>query len=85
MYSSYFTVIKKQQSCKIYVYPEGLKSSNRKYEISVDTMMDTEVANPLRMLSAYLITMAMTKPPKACKQRKVHRSTLRACEHSDMT
>lgn len=51
------------------VYPVGLKSSNRKYEMSVDTMMDREVANPLRMLSAYLMTTAMTNPPTACRQR----------------
>lgn len=51
------------------VYPVGLKSFNRKYEMSVDTMMDTEVANPLRMLSAYLMTAAMTNPPRACRQR----------------
>ena len=51
------------------VYPVGLKSSNRKYEMTADVMMDTEVANPLRMLSAYLMTTATTNPPRACRHR----------------
>lgn len=63
-----------------FVYLVGLKSSNRKYEMSVDKMMDREVANPLRMLSAYLMTTAMTKPPKACRQRK--QCLKPPCEHS---
>lgn len=49
--------------------------------MSADTMMDSEVANPLRMLSAYLMTTAMTSPPTACRQentlalRQTHNTT----------
>ena len=32
--------------------------------------MESEVAKPLRILSAYLMTAAMTKPPSACGKRK---------------
>lgn len=64
----------------MFIYLVGLKSCSRKYEMSVDTMMDRDVANPLRMLSAYLITTAITSPPKACRQRKQY---LKApCEYS---
>lgn len=34
--------------------------------MTAEAMMDSEVANPLRMLSAYLMTTAMTSPPTAC-------------------
>lgn len=50
------------------VYPVGLKSCSRKYETSADKMMDVDVANPLRMLSAYFMTTATTNPPPACRQ-----------------
>ena len=30
--------------------------------------METEVANPLRMLSAYFITAATTRPPRAYRE-----------------
>lgn len=52
-------------------YLVGLKSSNTKYEMRAEMMMDREVANPLRMLSAYLITMATINPPRACTQTTV--------------
>lgn len=32
--------------------------------------MDKEVANPFKILSAYLITAATTRPPSACKSFK---------------
>ena len=32
--------------------------------------IETEVANPLRMLSAYFITAATTRPPKAYENTK---------------
>lgn len=32
--------------------------------------MDKEVANPFKMLSAYLITAAITRPPSACRSFK---------------
>lgn len=56
----------KQADVQMHAYLVGLKSFSRKYEINVETMMDREVANPLRMLSAYLMTTATTKPPRAC-------------------
>lgn len=61
----------KTKSCgrlndRVWIYLVGLKSSNTKYEINVEMMMDREVANPLRMLSAYLITIATTNPPRTC-------------------
>lgn len=52
---------------RYYSYLVGLKSSNTKYEMRAEMMMDREVAKPLRMLSAYLMTMATTKPPTACR------------------
>lgn len=52
---------------RYYSYLVGLKSSNTKYEMRAEMMMDREVAKPLRMLSAYLMTMATTKPPRACR------------------
>lgn len=57
-----------QLSLRPRYYPVGLKSFRRKYEMRVETMIDTEVANPFRMLSAYFITTAMTSPPTACTQ-----------------
>lgn len=33
----------------------------------VDNIMDKEVANPFKMLSAYLMTAAITRPPSACQ------------------
>lgn len=35
--------------------------------MSVDRMMESDVAKPFRMLSAYLMTAAMTNPPRAWK------------------
>lgn len=58
------------------VYLVGLKSFNRKYEMTADMMMDREVANPLRMLSAYLMTTATTNPPRACKQITLFKNML---------
>lgn len=55
-------------------YLVGLKSSNTKYEMRAEMMMDREVAKPLRMLSAYLMTMATTKPPRACRQTTVQQT-----------
>ena len=53
------------------VYLVGTKSSSQKKEITVDTRIDSDEANPLRMLSAYLITAATTNPPTACKHTSV--------------
>ena len=46
----------------------GERSSKRSQDTRPDMMMDTEVAKPLRMLSAYLMVAATTNPPKACRQ-----------------
>jgi hypothetical protein len=40
--------------------------------MSVDRMMESDVAKPFRMLSAYLMTAAMTNPPRAWKHTKGH-------------
>lgn len=32
--------------------------------------MDKEVANPFKILSAYFITAAITRPPSACRNLK---------------
>lgn len=53
-----------------FLYLVGSKSCNQKYDISVDRMMESDVAKPLRMLSAYLMTAAMTRPPSAWKNNK---------------
>ena len=42
--------------------------------------METEVANPLRMLSAYFITAATTRPPKAYEN--THKKITHLCEHT---
>ena len=46
----------------------GERSSKSSQDTRPDTMMDTEVAKPFRMLSAYLMVAATTNPPKACRQ-----------------
>jgi len=43
----------------------GTKSLRKKYETTDDSIIDIEVANPFRILSAYLITAAITNPPSA--------------------
>lgn len=48
----------------------GSKSCSQKYDIRVDRMMESDVAKPLRMLSAYLMTAAMTRPPSAWRNNK---------------
>ena len=49
----------------VYTYSVGLKSANTKYDSTEETTMDTAVANPFSILSAYLITAATMRPPKA--------------------
>ena len=46
-------------------YPPGDRSFNTKQEKTDETMMEIEVAKPLRMLSAYFTVIATTSPPKA--------------------
>lgn len=48
----------------------GSKSCSQKYDMRVDRMMESDVAKPLRMLSAYLMTAAMTRPPSAWRNNK---------------
>ena len=45
--------------------PPGDKSFKTKQENTEDTIIEIEVAKPLRMLSAYLTVIATTSPPKA--------------------
>ena len=40
-----------------------MQKSNNKTDARDDIMMDRLVANPLKMLSEYLITTAVTNPP----------------------
>jgi len=42
---------------------EGSKSSRNHQETKLLNKIDKETANPLRILSAYLTTKAMTNPP----------------------
>ena len=49
-------------------YPPGTKSFMTRYENTEDTIIEIEVAKPLRILSAYLTVMATTNPPKAWKK-----------------
>jgi len=56
----------------------GIKSCRKKYETIDDRIIEIEVANPLRILSAYLITAAITNPPNALK---IIQNELKVCEH----
>lgn len=51
-----------------FLYLVGSKSCSQKYDMRVDRMMESDVAKPLRMLSAYLMTAAMTRPPSAWRK-----------------
>jgi hypothetical protein len=51
--------------CNVDSYRVGVKSFNRKYETTDERMIDNDVAKPLIILSAYLITAAIIKPPRA--------------------
>lgn len=53
-----------------FLYLVGSKSCSQKYDMRVDRMMESDVAKPLRMLSAYLMTAAMTRPPSAWRNNK---------------
>ena len=44
---------------------DGWKSLRRKKDIREERMMEREVANPFRILSAYFITTATIIPPNA--------------------
>lgn len=55
----------REKDSDCFLYLVGSKSCSKKYDISVDRMMESDVAKPLRMLSAYLMTAAMTRPPRA--------------------
>ena len=47
-----------------------MKSFKKQYETNDVTIIETEVANSLRILSAYLITAATVKPPIDQKRNK---------------
>lgn len=55
----------RERGSECFLYLLGSKSCNQKYDMRVDRMMESDVAKPLRMLSAYLMTAAMTRPPSA--------------------
>lgn len=61
---------KTEKNSDCFLYLVGSKSCSKKYDISVDRMMESDVAKPLRMLSAYLMTAAMTRPPRAWRENK---------------
>ena len=46
-------------------HKEGSKSPKKQNEMTDDTRMEIDVANPLRILSAYLTTAATKSPPYA--------------------
>ena len=46
-------------------YKFGTKSLSKKYDTTDERIIEIDVANPFKILSAYLITAAITKPPKA--------------------
>ena len=46
-------------------YNDGVKSFKTKYETRDERIIESEVAKPLIILSAYLITAAIIKPPIA--------------------
>jgi hypothetical protein len=46
-------------------YNVGVKSFRTKYETTDERIIERDVANPLIILSAYLITAAIIKPPTA--------------------
>lgn len=52
-------------------YHEGWKSFRKKNATKEDSMMEREVAKPLRILSAYFMTMATAMPPRACMEKEV--------------
>lgn len=61
-------MIRGERECFLYLL--GSKSCSQKYDMRVDRMMESDVAKPLRMLSAYLMTAAMTRPPIAWRNNK---------------
>lgn len=42
-----------------------------------DRMMDNEVANPFKILSAYLITAAITSPPRAFRKKIIRKQLIK--------
>jgi len=42
-----------------------MKSLRIKYEATEERIIEMDVANPFTILSAYFITAAITKPPRA--------------------
>ncbi len=43
----------------------GTKSFSKKQDTTEDKIIEIDVANPFKILSAYLITAAITSPPNA--------------------
>lgn len=51
-------------------YNDGVKSLSTKYETTDERIIERDVAKPLIMLSAYLITAAIIKPPTAYRYKR---------------
>lgn len=58
----------------MFFYLVGSKSSSQKYEINVERIIESDVAKPFSMLSAYLMTAAITSPPSACGKLKKNKN-----------
>ena len=71
----YIKVAKMTRKVPMTKYPPGIRSFKTKYEKTDETIMEIEVANPFRMLSAYFTVIATTRPPKAWKKRKMLNKT----------
>ncbi len=51
-------------------YNVGEKSFKTKYETTDERIIESDVAKPLIILSAYLITAAIIKPPNAYEKQR---------------
>ena len=58
-------------------FSSSSKSWNTTYENKQDKMIEIDVAKPFRILSAYLMTAATSKPPDAYKEKQL---SFRRCE-----
>jgi hypothetical protein len=56
----------------------GVPKSSMLATVATTTL--TPVANPLRTLSAYLMTAATNNPPPACNATKIHTHPVKPCQ-----
>lgn len=66
--TNFIDIIEEKKSS---TYRDGEKSFKTKYETTDERIIEREFAKPLMILSAYLITAAMIKPPTACEMRRL--------------